>query len=192
MNPAHLHLVLNHFPVVGTVTAVALLTLALVMKRSVLARAGLWALIVSGLMAIPVYLAGEGAEDVVEEVGVAHSVIEAHEEAALVVLVALLVLAALSAGVLWLHRHRAEIPRKLTIGVWVLSLVAGFLVVRLANLGGEIRHTEIRGELFGSAATAGADGGEAEMEHEDEGEDDDGRDGGGDGYQEAREMEGGG
>lgn len=156
MSGPHIHLILNHFPVVGATAAAGLLTLAVLMRRDVLARAGLWALVVSAAAGVPVYLSGEGAEDVVEELGVADAVIEAHEEAALLALVALLVLGAVAASALWLYRRRAEVPRKLVIGLWVLSLGAGLLVARAANRGGEIRHTEIRGELFGSAAAGEA------------------------------------
>lgn len=150
MSAPHIHLILNHFPVVGATAAAGLLTLAVLMRRDVLARAGLWALVVSAAVAVPVYLSGDAAEDVVEELGVAEAVIEAHEEAALLALVALLVLGAVSVSALWLYR-RTRMPRKLVVGLWVLSLGAGLLVARAANRGGEIRHTEIRGELFGGA-----------------------------------------
>lgn len=157
MSAPHIHLILNHFPVVGATAAAGLLTLAVLMRRDVLTRAGLWALVVSSAVAVPVYLSGEGAEDVVEELGVAEAVIEAHEEAALLALVALLVLGAVGASALWLYRRRMEVPRRLVIGLWVLSLGAGLLVARAANRGGEIRHTEIRGELFGGAAAGEAE-----------------------------------
>jgi uncharacterized membrane protein len=177
MSAPHIHLILNHFPVVGAAAAAGLLTLAALMRRDVLARAGLWALVVSAAVAVPVYLSGEGAEDVVEELGVAEAVIEAHEEAALLALVALLVLGAVSASALWLYRRRRAVPRKLVVGLWVLSLGAGLLVARAANRGGEIRHTEIRGELFGGAAAAEAEGAaddrEDRLEEADEEADDD-------------------
>lgn len=179
MSAPHVHLILNHFPVVGAAAAAGLLTLAVLMRRDVLARAGLWALVVSAAVAVPVYLSGNAAEDVVEELGVAEAVIEAHEEAALLALVALLVLGAVAASALWLYRRRAEVPRKLVVGLWVLSLGAGLLVARAANRGGEIRHTEIRGELFGGAAAAeaGGDGGDDREDRREEDEDrDDERD----------------
>lgn len=179
MSAPHIHLILNHFPVVGAAAAAGLLTLAVLMRRDVLARAGLWALVVSAAVAVPVFLSGNAAEDVVEELGVAEAVIEAHEEAALLALVALLVLGAVGASALWLYRRRAEVPRKLVVGLWVLSLGAGLLVARAANRGGEIRHTEIRGELFGGAAAAeaGGDGGDDREDRREEDEDrDDERD----------------
>lgn len=172
MSAPHIHLILNHFPVVGATVAAALLTLAVLMRRDVLTRAGLWALVVSGAVAVPVYLSGGAAEDVVEELGVAESVIEAHEEAALLALVALLVLGAVAASALWLYRRRTEVPRKLVIGLWVLSLGAGLLVARAANRGGEIRHTEIRGELFGGAAAGEAEALDDDLEDRREERDD--------------------
>lgn len=148
MNPAHLHLVLNHFPVVGTVAAAALLTLALLLGRAVLFRAGLWALIASAVLVVPVYLSGEGAEDVAEELGAAEALVEAHEEAALVVLVALLLVGAVAVALLWILRRREELSRKPMALAWALSLGAVALTAWTANRGGQIRHPEIRGELF--------------------------------------------
>lgn len=178
MSAPHVHLILNHFPVVGVVAAAGLLTLAVLMRRDVLTRAGLWALAVSAAVAVPVYLSGQSAEEVVEEMEIAESVIEAHEEAALITLVALLVLGAVAASTLWLYRRRGRIPRKAAIALWVLSLGGAVLAARTANLGGEIRHTEIRGELFGSAPAAEA-GGDAAVEA-DQAEDGDRRRDGGD------------
>lgn len=177
MSAPHVHLILNHFPVVGTAAAAGLLVLALLTRRDVLARAGLWALVASAALAVPVYLTGGAAEDVVEELGVAERFIDAHEEAALITFVALLVLGALAASALWVYRRRSEIPLKLVAGLCALSLGAGLLTARTANLGGEIRHTEIRGELFGGASAGGAergadDGGDAREERRREDGDD--------------------
>lgn len=192
MSAPHVHLILNHFPVVGVVAAAGLLTLAVVLRRDVLSRSGLWALTVSGVLAVPVYLTGTAAEDAVEELGVAESFIEAHEEAGLITLVALLVLGAVAASGLWLYRHRDRIPRKLVTAVWVLSLGGAVLVARTANLGGEIRHPEIRGELFGGAAPEETDERAGAEEADDEAEDGDRADeDAGDGAEEADDEEGG-
>lgn len=153
VNPAHLHLILNHFPVVLTAVAVYLLGLAVLTRRQGLGRAGLWTLIAAAVMAIPVFLAGEGAEDVVEELGVIHAFVEAHEASALLTLWTLIALGVGSGVGLWFYR-RDRLPRTVVVAAFVLSLGAGWLVARTANLGGQIRHTEIRGELFAVPAEA--------------------------------------
>lgn len=143
-NAAHLHLLLNHVPILGAVAAALLLTLALVVRRQVLTKAALWFLAVAGVVSVPVYLSGEGAEDVAEELGVAHAVIEAHEEAALLALIALGALGLLAVGLLWWTSHLYEVPRWVTGTMWILAALGAVLAARTAYLGGQIRHTEIR------------------------------------------------
>lgn len=144
LNAAHLHLLLNHVPILGAVAAALLLTLALFVRRQVLTKAALWFLAVGGIVAVPVYFSGEEAEDIVEELGAAHAVIESHEEAALLTLIALGVLGLLAVGFLWWTSHQYEVPRWVTGTMWILATIGAVLAARTAYLGGQIRHTEIR------------------------------------------------
>lgn len=144
LNAAHVHLLLNHVPILGAVAAAALLTLALFVRREVLTKAALWTLTVAGIVAVPVYLSGEEAEEIAEDLGVAHSVIESHEEAALVTVIALGSLGLLALGFLWWSSRQYEVPRWVTGLMWILAAGGAFLAGRTAYLGGQIRHTEIR------------------------------------------------
>lgn len=171
-NAAHLHLILNQIPVLGAVIAAVLLTLALFFRREVLTKASLWALGVAAVVGVPVYLSGEEAEDIVEELGVAHAVIESHEEAALLTLIVLGVLGLAALGALAWLRGRRQVPGWLTGTMWVAALVAGFLSVRTAFLGGQIRHTETRPpevqrQLEAAAAEEGTEAAEAAPAGED-------------------------
>lgn len=143
-NAAHLHLLLNHVPILGAVAAALLLTLALFVRRQVLTKAALWFLAVAGVVSVPVYLSGEEAEDIAEELGAAHAVIESHEEAALLTLISLGALGLLALGFLWWTSHQYEVPRWVTGTMWVLAAGGAVLAARTAYLGGQIRHTEIR------------------------------------------------
>ncbi len=144
LNAAHLHLLLNHVPILGAVVAALLLTLALFVRRQVLTKAALWFLAVAGVVSVPVYFSGEAAEDIVEELGAAHAVIESHEEAALLTLIALGALGLLAVGFLWWTSLQYEVPRWVTGTMWILATVGAVLAARTAYLGGQIRHTEIR------------------------------------------------
>jgi len=144
LNAAHLHIMLNHFPIVGVFVGTGLLTLWLLWRREGIALAGLWTFVGAGLMAIPVYLLGDEAQDVVENMpGISRAAIHRHEDAALWVLIGLLVLAAASAWILW-RRRGGPIRRGPLLGVWVLALVASGITAWAAELGGEIHHPEIR------------------------------------------------
>lgn len=63
MNLTHLHLLLNHLPVVGTICGAGLLAFTLSRRSNDLKRAALGLLVISALVAIPAYLTGEPAED---------------------------------------------------------------------------------------------------------------------------------
>ncbi|MDP2479504.1 MAG: hypothetical protein Q8W51_07325 [Candidatus Palauibacterales bacterium] len=160
-NAAHLHIMLNHFPIVGVFAGTGLLTLWLLWRKEGIAVAGLWTLVGSGLSAVPVYILGNEAEDVVENMpGITHAAIERHQEAALWVLIGLLVLAVLSAWILW-RRRAGRVPRGPILAVWVLALVASGITAWAAELGGEIHHPEIRPGWMPPAGTEkGAPAGE--------------------------------
>lgn len=145
MNQAHLHLLLNHLPLLGTAFGVLLLLFALWRKSAELQRVSLGVFVLAALSAIPTYLTGEPAESVVEHLpGVAEAFIEQHESASLIALVAAMVTGVASLAGLLLTRRAAKLPAWATIAPLVLALATGGLMARTANLGGQIRHTEIR------------------------------------------------
>lgn len=167
MNPAHLHIILNHIPVIGIPFCAALLTWGLLRKSEEVKRASLLAFIVIAVLTIPTFLAGQAAEDVVEHLpGVSEQLIENHEDAALIGLIATLILGALSLAVLLLSRLFSGAARRLSILLLVLSLMGGAWLGRTANLGGKIRHTELRGE---ATPATDVEGEEEEEEEKDEG-----------------------
>jgi hypothetical protein len=76
--------------VVGTLLGLALLGAALLRKSEELKKTSLGLLIIIALLTIPVYLTGEPAQEIVENLaGVDEASIEQHEEAAHVAFVGL-------------------------------------------------------------------------------------------------------
>ena len=144
MNWAHVHLMLNHLPVLGTVFGFALLAWAVLRRNETLQRAALGTFVLAALAAIPVFLTGEPSEDLVERLaGTAEQAIEAHEEAAVVALIAIEALGALALAALVLFRKRG-IPRPLAGAALVFALATAGWMAQTANLGGRIRHAELR------------------------------------------------
>jgi hypothetical protein len=145
MNPVHLHLMLNHLPVVGMGFAVCLLAYGIVRRSQELTKAGMGALVIVALLAIPAYLTGEPAEETAERLpGVTEQVIEPHEDAAKVAFALTLAVGALALAVLGVFRGK-EPPVAMALGVTALALAAAGTMAWTANLGGKIRHPEIRG-----------------------------------------------
>ena len=147
MDLAHIHLLLNHFPVIGTIIGGGLFVLSLVMNSDDLKRASLVVLLGISLITIPTYLSGNGAQDAIKPLpGVSKSLIETHEGAAFVALGFMEVTGAFAWLALWQFRRLTRVPRWNLAVILVLTLVNLGLMARASNLGGEIRHTEIRTE----------------------------------------------
>src|ERR1043166_854796 len=82
-NLVHYHLLLNHFPTVGTLVALALFIAALIGKREDLTKASLGIFLIIAILTLPVYMTGKSAEKLVkDEAGVSAVAIETHQDAA--------------------------------------------------------------------------------------------------------------
>ncbi|HVP10433.1 MAG TPA: hypothetical protein VMV94_04500 [Phycisphaerae bacterium] len=122
-----------------------MLLIGLAARSEVLRNAALAAFALVALITLPVYFTGESAEKLVENLpGVTKAAIERHADAALVSLVAVEVLGALAAAALVLFQQAPGAASRLLVVSLVLSVFTGVWLVWTANLGGQIRHTEIR------------------------------------------------
>ena len=145
MNAAHFHLVVNHVPVVGTLIGLLLLAVGLWRRWTPVVRTGLGVFVFSALLAIPAFFSGEKAERIVEDAdGVSERYIHAHEEAAETAFGAVEVIGAASLAALILFRQTPVFPAWSLTVLLILGVAAGGLLARAADLGGQIRHTEIR------------------------------------------------
>src|SRR5689334_11469708 len=82
-NIAHLHLLLNHVPTVGTVVALGLLLLAMIRLNEHLSQASLEGFFLFALLTIPVYLTGIVSEaSLKHRPGVSGDMMTAHQDAA--------------------------------------------------------------------------------------------------------------
>ena len=61
MNLPHVHLLLNHFPIIGTIIALGLFLFSLIGKSDDLKRASLVIFAGIALLSIPTYMSGNGA-----------------------------------------------------------------------------------------------------------------------------------
>ena len=145
MNATHLHLILNHIPVLGTIFGMGLLILAIGKKSTELAQASMWVFLLAALIALPVYFSGEPAEDLTKGLpGFSEQIVEQHEAAANLAFTSVLLLGAAGlAGFIWLQRAKA-LPQWLGLMLLAGSLIVSGLMAWTANKGGQIRHTEIR------------------------------------------------
>jgi hypothetical protein len=152
VSAVHIHLLLNHVPVLGSIGCLLFLAVGLARRSREVTAIALFATVVTALLTIPVFLTGEPAEDTAEKLpGVMKEFIHEHEEAAEVAFTAMEVAGGLALLTLIVGLKR-DTPRWATVLTLVVLLVAAGLIARAAALGGEIRHTEIRSGAVAPAA----------------------------------------
>lgn len=145
MNLTHLHLALNHLPVLGPAFALALLLFGVWRKSEDIKKAALGAFVLIALFSVPAYMTGEPAEDGVKGLpGVSKQIIEKHEEAASVAFTGLVVIGVVALVGLLVFRRARPVPSWFSSLVLAVALIVVSLMSWTANLGGQIRHTEIR------------------------------------------------
>ena len=141
----HLHLLLNHLPIIVTALALALLAVAVWRGNDTLTRTGLVFLVVAALSALPVYLSGEGAEDAADKLpGVTEALIERHSDIALVAAIVVGALGIAAQFGLWRYRRPIPVPRGFLLLMIIGTFAGSGLMAWTGLLGGQIRHTEVR------------------------------------------------
>ena len=144
-NLAHLHIAINHIPVVLVPAALVIFAVAVRRRSAPLLRTGIVVAWFSGAFALASYFTGDPAADLVLAVDNAQKttldpLVDAHDDSAGWALGASLLLAA--AGV-WGWR-RGGLGREVTLPLIVLSALGTGILFRTAELGGQIRHPEAR------------------------------------------------
>jgi hypothetical protein len=136
---------LNHVPVLGAFLIIGSILFVIYKKDRKLTLLCLQFIVLIGLLTLPAYFTGEPSEEMVEHLpGVSETLINKHENIAMYALLAMEVMTALSLFGLFVSRHGAKIPTRLLGGLFLISLLNMVMMTWTANLGGQIRHVEIR------------------------------------------------
>jgi len=169
MDFTHLHLLLNHFPMIGTLIAILFLAYGVYSGSKSTTKMALFTIVLMAILAIPVFLTGEPAEEAVENLpGVTEAIIEEHEEAAKLAIWIMAFLGALSAVSLVSLITSNQMNKALMGTTLLLGLITFGAMARTGYLGGQIRHTEIR-----SGGTTAANAGTPEGNSQEKDQDDD-------------------
>ena len=152
MNDAHLHMVFNHFPIIGLFFGIGILAFGIVKKQTILVNTAYVMFIFCMLMAKATMMTGEGAEEIVEELGISHDIIHEHEELAETFMKVLYGLGLVSIFGLVANFKKHAKASIVSYVVLVLAIGAVVLSKPVGTSGGEIRHTEIRENTVNSAS----------------------------------------
>jgi uncharacterized membrane protein len=154
MDFPHLHLMLNHFPIIGTMVGTGLYLISLLVKIDDVRRSSLIVLVAMALLAVPVFMTGVGAQEkMVADPSISNTLIQRHEGAAELSIWFMEITGALAVIALWQSARTANPARWNTFAVLVFSLVTVSLMARTGNTGGEIRHSEVRSTTQEGTAT---------------------------------------
>jgi uncharacterized membrane protein len=144
MNLVHTHLLLNHFPVIGTLIGVILFVGSLVGKSDDLKKASLLIFVGIALLSIPVYMSGNAAQQAIKDLpGASAPLMSEHQNAALLAYVFMEISGAVAWFGLWRSRRTSQYGRGTLSVILLLSIITVLLMANAANIGGAIRHPEI-------------------------------------------------
>ncbi len=144
MNYTHIHLLINHLALFGTLFGGLILTFGFIKKSDSSIVIAYYLFVISALGAVVAYFTGEEAEESIENIqGISHDAISMHEDLAFYAYLATLFLGLLSIIGLWLTHINSKSIRKIALITILVSFISFCLVVRTAYLGGQIRHTEL-------------------------------------------------
>ena len=175
MNAAHLHLVLNHFPVIGSAIAIFVLIIGIIKKSDDVKKVSVLILILTALVTIPVYLTGEGAEEKIEGnyEDVDESFIHEHEDFALYSFIAMDIAGAIALVAVVLYRKPKILPNSFAYFMLAVLLIVNGMMAYTANLGGKIHHPEIREDKLPWEASVTTPPGKESKSEKKNGKDDD-------------------
>ena len=145
MNEAHLHMVVNHFPIIGTILAIGILIAGLLSKNRSIINTSYVLFVIGAIFGILSMNTGEGAEELVEDMpGIGWKVIHEHEELAEKMALLLDFLGVLSlVGFYFQYKKNAK-EKLVSYIILLIGIASLFVIQKVGTSGGEIRHTEIR------------------------------------------------
>ncbi len=147
-NGAHLHLLLNHIPLVGLFFSFLFLLFGRIRPNESIVRGGLFIALVSGIFGVLTFLTGEPAEEVIEHLpNFLESLLHEHEEAAEIAIWGIAILTLASCLGMWLSLKYHTLSKFLLNTILTMNFVTLILIGRTSNLGGKINHPEIRESL---------------------------------------------
>lgn len=162
MYQTHLHLVINHLAIIGSLLATFVLAFGIWKKSKDTQIAAYGLFILSAIGAVVTYFTGEAAEDAVEHLpGVEKDLIELHEHFSIYPLAAMIILGLLSIAGIYFAGKNPSHRGKLSIVILIFSVISFILIARTGYLGGQIRHSELH-----AVSVIAPDHGDSEHEHE--------------------------
>ena len=144
MDQTHLHLIITHLPIYGSVLGCQVLIYGIYTRSTNTILAAYYLLIVSAIGGIIAYSTGESAEETVEGIqGITKGIIEEHEEFAELTLFSIIAMGLISTAGIFATLRRPLYLRKMAFVILGVSIICFSMTAWTGYLGGQIRHTEL-------------------------------------------------
>ena len=150
MNDAHLHLIVNHFPILGVIFGFGILIVGLILNNNIIKNVAYLLFVVAAIFALFSVQTGGGAAHVVKNIpDIGKEIKKAiltHAELAEKFAYLLYALAFISLVGLYLNIKNHSQAVLISYIIAAIAAASVFIAVEVGSLGGEIRHTEFKAD----------------------------------------------
>jgi uncharacterized membrane protein len=145
MNLAHVHIILNHVPSLGSIAALLLLAAGIYKKNEAIKQFAYGVLVLIAMAVLPTYISGAEAQRFVDK-NPAYSagMVQLHQNSAMVTLLSMTAAGMFAWFGIWEYRRHSRSGSLTTMATLISTTAAVALVLLTANIGGKISHMEIR------------------------------------------------
>ena len=155
MNDAHVHLAVNHFPIIGTILGLGILIAGIVLHNKSVQNTAYVLFVIAAIFGFFSMYTGEGAEEMVEDFpGIGKAIIHEHEELAEKLAIVLYLLGGISVLGLILNVKNHAKAKFISVVAVIIAIPAVYVATLVGTSGGEIRHTEIRENYLKTTGSA--------------------------------------
>jgi hypothetical protein len=145
MNLAHVHIVLNHVPSLGSIAGLLLLAAGIYKKDEAIKQFAYGVLVLITMAVLPTYISGAEAQRLVAKSPTySPGMVQLHQNAAMITLLAMTAAGMFAWLGLWEYRRHLRSGSLTTMATLIATMAAVGCVLVTASIGGKISHMEIR------------------------------------------------
>ena len=145
MNLAHIHIILNHVPSLGSIAGLLLLAAGIYKKDEALKQFAYGVLVLITMAVLPTYITGAESQRVVDKnPSYSAGMVQLHQNAAMITLLCMTAAGMFAWLGIWEHRRHSRSGPLTTMATLISTMAAVAAVLVTASIGGKISHLEIR------------------------------------------------
>jgi hypothetical protein len=145
MNLAHVHIVLNHVPSLGSIAGLLLLAAGIYKRDEALKQFAYQVLVLITMAVLPTYVSGAEAQRIVKtNPTYSAGLVQLHQNAAMITLLVMTAAGMFAWFGLWEYRRHSKSGSLTTMATLVFTMAAVASVLVTANIGGKVSHVETR------------------------------------------------